>query len=73
MNDLTKFQEWIKAQGFSHEKLARRLDVSQVLVHSYATGRRPISDSFRWKFAIMFGYELAKDLLGLRRKTNDDK
>ena len=69
MNDLTNFQQWIKAQGFSHEKLARRLDVSQVLVHGYATGRKPVSDSFRWKFAIVFGFELAKELLGLRKEN----
>ncbi len=52
-------QKWMKAQGLTAPQVARRMGYDRVLVWRFATGERPISDGFKWRFAETFGSDTA--------------
>lgn len=51
--------EWMVAHELSHEDLARRMKWSPAYVFGALGGAWSLSDSFRWTFARVFGFDEA--------------
>lgn len=58
-----KLEAWMKSNGMRQTDLARRMGVSESLISLIVNGERRPTSGFRWRFANVFGYELAKMLL----------
>lgn len=59
MNNL---KAWLKANDYTHERLAEQLDMTRENVTLNANADKP-SSAFLWKFAVAFGLETAKSLI----------
>jgi len=55
-----KLRQWMDANGITSSALAARMKYSYDVVWLYTADRKPITDSFRGRFAETFGYDTAK-------------
>lgn len=62
--------KWMAETGLSHEELARRLKWSPAYVFGALGGAWGLSDSFRWTFARVFGFEAAAAVFEVERKSD---
>ena len=58
---------WMQSVRMTREELAKSLGYSSNLLWRILGGSRAITDSFRWKFGAVFGFEVAIRVLGLNR------
>jgi transcriptional regulator with XRE-family HTH domain len=64
MNEVNKrFARWIEGSLMSDTEVADKIGVDRHYIYMMRTGRTPISDSFRWRFAQVYGYDFAVKLL----------
>lgn len=59
MNETQRLKQWIDEHGFDVARLAEVTGDSYSNVYLMTTGRRPINDGFRWRFAVAFGWQEA--------------
>ena len=55
---------WMKFNGYGAVALGQELGVTSNYIYYLLSGERTISDSFRWKFSQLVGYETAQRVLG---------
>lgn len=60
---------WMAERGLSHEELARRLKWSPSYVFGALGGAWGLSDSFRWTFARVFGFEAAGEVFDVEEQV----
>ena len=64
MTNNERLNEWMKAEGLSDAQLGDLLHFDRAHVWRVRSGRRPITDGFRWMFARVFGDRVAVSVLG---------
>lgn len=61
---MTLLKQWMSEKNIGNNELARILQVNPSAVSQFATGSRPVTNSFRWLFAREFGIEEAEAIFG---------
>ncbi len=56
-------REWMRG-NLSAKKMAADLKVSPVYISYIRTGKRPISNSFKWRFIAHYGADAAQQVFG---------
>jgi len=59
---LERLAGWMAEQELSNPGLAEHLGLHRSYVYMIAQGQRPITNTFRWRFAEVFGHELAQTM-----------
>ena len=59
-----RLDAWMVLEGYDYKGLAERLGFDPSYVWYIRAGHRPVTESFRWRFAAEFGFELAAKLFG---------
>lgn len=55
---------WLRARHMTQGDLARALGFATAHVNRVLNGKMVLSDRFRWRFAELYGYDTARELLG---------
>ena len=56
---------WMQSVRMTRQELAKSLGYSSNLLWRILGGSRAITDSFRWRFGAVYGFDLATRVLGL--------
>lgn len=65
MNQTESLKTWMTQNGYTNTSLAVKLGYTYEAVYAITSrSNRPINDKFRWRFAQVFGWELANKLFG---------
>jgi len=67
---IERLDAWMKEQGFSNPDLAEHLGFHRSFVYLIAEGQRPITSTFKWRFAEKFGHELAQEIFSENDSDN---
>lgn len=59
-------RRWMEEKNLSPTELSDQIGVSKYLVYLVLRNERPITDGFRWKFAQVYGWTVANQVLGER-------
>lgn len=57
-----RLMEWMVGRGFDTASLADATGDTFSTVHMITKGNRPVSDAFKWRFGVAFGFDEAKSL-----------
>ena len=71
--ELTELESWMEGKGLSQKELAAAVGVHESAVSLFLRGKRPVTDGFRWKFAMRWGWSLAMQFLGTGEESNVDR
>lgn len=55
-----KLKAWMAENGLGNSQLAERVGVTRELVWLFASGKREITGTFKWKFGEVFGFDAAQ-------------
>ena len=66
----TQLAKWMDAMQIGDQELANKLGINRSYVALMRTGRRNMSDGFRWRFANAYGFDQARRILGETPVTN---
>jgi len=55
---------WMKLEGMTDRKISEALGVDPSYIFRIRKGTRNMSDSLKWRFGEVFGFELAVKLFG---------
>ena len=58
-----RLDRWMAASFLTNEDLAKKVGVDHSYISYMRNGRRDVTDSFRWRFAQVYGYDFAVKLL----------
>lgn len=61
---MDRLYKFMQERGFSQSELARQMGYTSELISMMLSGKRPISNSFRWRFGEVFGFEIAQQVFG---------
>ena len=61
---MNKYQMWLQVEGLTDREIAEALAIDPSYAWMIRNGRKPISDSFKWRFAEVYGFALAAKLFG---------
>jgi hypothetical protein len=56
---------WMTEQGLGCADLAERVGVCRALIWQFASGKRKVTDGFRWQFSEVYGFKTAIAVLGV--------
>lgn len=62
---------FLRENEMSTDDLAEALNISKNYAYQVATGRRAVSDGFRYKFAARFGWAAARRVLTEHRQERE--
>jgi plasmid maintenance system antidote protein VapI len=68
MAELT-LKVWMDEKGYSNRQLAQELNLSYDIIYKMSTGKRPITDGFKWRFFQRFGLEEASRIFDVTTPT----
>lgn len=60
----TALRVWMEQQGLTNGQVAKKTGYSREQVWRLATGERPITEGFKWRFAETFGIDTALAVFG---------
>ena len=55
-------RRWMADNGFTNSSMAEKMGFSYEYIYKISTGASLISDAFKWRFAEVFGHELAQTM-----------
>ena len=61
-DELQRLVEFMQARGLDHKDLGRKMHFSPTYVFGVLGGAWQASDSFKWHFALAFGFEAAREV-----------
>lgn len=59
---MNKFARWMKTENLTDEVVAAHVGVTKMYVYKLRTGMLEATASFAWKFALAYGFGLAREL-----------
>lgn len=62
MTEIERVQAWMDANGITMKSLARQMNISYLSVYTIIVQRRNLTSNFKWRFAQVFGWEVASQL-----------
>ncbi len=65
-------REWMRGRNVTTSGMAADLKLTPVYISYIRTGKRQISDSFKWRFTSHYGVDAAKQIFGDLPDTQDD-
>jgi len=65
MTEAQRLEKWMEARGFSVGELAEATGDSYSTVYMMLSGKRPVGDAYKWRFAVHFGWREAEIAFGL--------
>jgi transcriptional regulator with XRE-family HTH domain len=67
-----KLTVWMQSHRMTRDDLAKGLGLSSNFLWRILSGNRPMTDSFRWKFGMVYGFDIAVRIL-LDEPEGEDK
>lgn len=64
MDEITQLRHFIDRHGMTQAELARRLSYKPGYVNKLFCGAEPITDGFRYRFAVAFGWDTHRVIFG---------
>jgi hypothetical protein len=65
--DHQRLVEWVQEKNFDIDSLAAVTGDSYSNIYMMLRGKRPVNDSFKWRFASHFGWAEAERLFGITK------
>lgn len=62
MSDSERLTQWMQERDFDYGTLAEATGDTYSSIYMMARGQRSVSDAFKWRFALHFGWEEATRL-----------
>lgn len=62
MNDKQRLLQWMEENGHSYRSLAAATGDTLSSAQQMTNGDRKVNQAFKWRFALAFGFDLAKEL-----------
>ena len=72
MDTRARLVAWLIRNNMTQSNLSRRLGYSLNYVNMIVHGRRPICDSFKWRFATEFGQDEAARLFANNKEHSNE-
>lgn len=69
MGDVERVKNWMKQSGIQLNSLAQKMNMPYLSVYMMLVKRKSITNNFRWRFAQVFGWEVASELF---EESHDD-
>lgn len=60
LNESQRLTTWMHERGFDYRTLAEATGDDYSHIFLMAKGKRPVSDAFKWRFTLAFGWDEAE-------------
>lgn len=65
---MNKFSIWLRNEGATDAVVANKIGVSEMYILKLRTGKLKPTPSFSWKFALAYGFGLARELFDTEKE-----
>jgi transcriptional regulator with XRE-family HTH domain len=61
---MDRLRQFMQDHDLSQAELARRLECTDELISMVLSGKRPLTNNLRWRFAKVYGFDTAQQVFG---------